>query len=83
MSAFPIFSKSFKLIFVSGESIKSFGFTKKFILQLSLFISVQASHLKIELKKGDLLIFPSNFMYPHRVEPVLSGIRYSYISWVW
>ena len=39
--------------------------------------------LKIELKKGDLLIFPSNFMYPHRVEPVLSGIRYSYISWVW
>ena len=39
--------------------------------------------LKIDLNKGDLLIFPSNFMYPHRVEPVLSGIRYSYISWVW
>ena len=39
--------------------------------------------LKIELKKGDLLIFPSNFMYPHRVKPVLKGVRYSYISWVW
>ena len=39
--------------------------------------------LKIDLKKGDLLIFPSSFMYPHRVEPVTSGIRYSYISWVW
>ena len=38
---------------------------------------------KIDLKKGDLLIFPSNFLYPHRVLPVTSGIRYSYISWVW
>lgn len=37
----------------------------------------------IEFKKGDMMIFPSNFLYPHRVEPVLSGIRYSCISWVW
>ena len=33
---------------------KSFGFTKKFILQLSLSISVQESHLKIELKKPEV-----------------------------
>jgi gentisate 1,2-dioxygenase len=38
---------------------------------------------KIKLDRGDLLIFPSNFMYPHRVEPVTKGVRYSYISWVW
>ena len=38
---------------------------------------------KIELKKGDLLIFPSVFLYPHRVEPVTKGTRYSFISWVW
>jgi len=38
---------------------------------------------KVDLKQGDLLIFPSNFMYPHLVEPVKSGTRYSYISWVW
>jgi len=37
----------------------------------------------IEFKQGDLLIFPSNFLYPHRVEPVISGVRWSYISWVW
>ena len=37
----------------------------------------------IDIKPGDLLIFPSNFMYPHMVEPVKSGTRYSYISWVW
>lgn len=37
----------------------------------------------IDLKKGDVIIFPSNFMYPHKVEPVTKGTRYSYISWVW
>lgn len=38
---------------------------------------------KIDLKMGDLLIFPSNFLYPHRVDPILNGIRYSYITWLW
>ena len=38
---------------------------------------------KIDLEQGDLLIFPSNFMYPHKVEPVTSGERYSFISWMW
>lgn len=38
---------------------------------------------EIKLKKGDLIIFPSNFLYPHKVEPVKKGTRYSYISWVW
>lgn len=37
----------------------------------------------IKFGKGDLLIFPSNFLYPHRVEPVTSGTRWSYVSWVW
>ena len=38
---------------------------------------------KIDTKKGDLLIFPSNFLYPHYVTPVTKGVRYSYVSWVW
>ena len=38
---------------------------------------------KIELLAGDLLIFPSNFLYPHRVDPVKKGTRYSYVSWVY
>ena len=37
----------------------------------------------IPFEQGDLLIFPSNFMYPHKVEPITKGTRYSYISWVW
>ena len=38
---------------------------------------------KIDTKKGDLLVFPSNFLYPHKVAPVTKGVRYSYVSWVW
>ena len=32
-------------------------------------------------KTGSVLMFPSNFMYPHEILPVLSGTRYSIISW--
>ena len=30
---------------------------------------------------GDALMFPSNFMYPHEIRPITSGIRYSLITW--
>ena len=36
---------------------------------------------KIELKTGDILLFPSNFMYPHEVKETTKGIRYSFVSW--
>lgn len=38
---------------------------------------------KVELSTGDVIIFPSNFLYPHNVTPVKSGIRYSFVSWAW
>jgi len=38
---------------------------------------------KIKLKAGSIMIFPSNFMYPHRVDEVTKGTRYSYVSWAW
>lgn len=34
------------------------------------------------LQKGDMIIFPSNFMYPHEILPVTSGTRYSLITWM-
>jgi predicted 2-oxoglutarate/Fe(II)-dependent dioxygenase YbiX len=37
--------------------------------------------LKYKLEKGDALMFPSNFMYPHEVMPVTMGTRYSIITW--
>lgn len=38
---------------------------------------------KITLKEGDILLFPSNFLYPHKVKPVTKGKRYSFVSWSW
>lgn len=36
---------------------------------------------KVFLKKGSVLMFPSNFMYPHEIMPVTKGTRYSIITW--
>jgi len=38
---------------------------------------------EIAIPVGSVLVFPSIFMYPHRVKPVTSGTRYTYVSWVW
>lgn len=38
--------------------------------------------IKFTLNKGDVLMFPSNFMYPHEILPVISGVRYSVLSWL-
>jgi len=36
---------------------------------------------KVRLKKGSIIMFPSNFMYPHEIMPVTKGTRYSIITW--
>ena len=36
---------------------------------------------KIETKRGDIIIFPSNFMYPHSVNKINKGTRYSFVTW--
>lgn len=38
---------------------------------------------EIKLDEGSIVIFPSNFMFPHEVLPVKEGTRYSFVSWVW
>lgn len=37
----------------------------------------------IDIPCGSVLIFPSNFLYPHKVTIVTKGTRYSFVSWVW
>jgi hypothetical protein len=37
----------------------------------------------IELKAGSVMIFPSNFLYPHRVDPIKKGTRHSFVSWAY
>jgi predicted 2-oxoglutarate/Fe(II)-dependent dioxygenase YbiX len=38
---------------------------------------------EMQLTKGDVIIFPSIFLYPHKVSEVTSGTRYSFVSWAW
>jgi predicted 2-oxoglutarate/Fe(II)-dependent dioxygenase YbiX len=38
-------------------------------------------HKIYKLNKGDGIIFPSSFMYPHAVLPVTEGTRYSIVTW--
>jgi predicted 2-oxoglutarate/Fe(II)-dependent dioxygenase YbiX len=38
---------------------------------------------KIETRTGDIIIFPSCFLYPHAIQEVVKGTRYSFVSWAW
>lgn len=37
--------------------------------------------VKFKAKAGDLLLFPSNFCYPHESLPVTSGTKYAIVTW--
>ena len=36
----------------------------------------------LDKDKGSAVVFPSNFMFPHEVKKVTSGIRYSIMTWI-
>jgi hypothetical protein len=36
---------------------------------------------KIEVKANRFILWPSNFLYPHTVMPVIEGTRYSVVCW--
>jgi len=37
----------------------------------------------VELQAGDIIIFPSVFLYPHAVEKISKGKRFSFATWVY
>jgi predicted 2-oxoglutarate/Fe(II)-dependent dioxygenase YbiX len=37
---------------------------------------------RFKLDKGSVVLFPSNFLYPHTIEPITKGTRYSIVSWL-
>jgi predicted 2-oxoglutarate/Fe(II)-dependent dioxygenase YbiX len=39
------------------------------------------NEIKIKPKKGSVVMFPSNFMYPHQINTVTKGTRYSIVTW--
>ena len=39
--------------------------------------------LSFKLRSGDVIIWPSLFMYPHRVNKVTNGVRTSIVTWAY
>ena len=39
------------------------------------------NEMAIKPKSSRLIIWPSSFMYPHTVKPVIEGTRYSVVAW--
>ena len=37
---------------------------------------------RLKLNTGSIVFFPSNFMYPHSIEPITKGTRYSIVAWL-
>ena len=44
-----------------------------------LFVQNQKEGVKLDM--GDAIVFPSNFMYPHKVAPVTKGVRKVLVIW--
>jgi len=38
---------------------------------------------KTKLKAGDILVFPSLFIYGHRVDKIIEGTRHSFVAWAY
>jgi predicted 2-oxoglutarate/Fe(II)-dependent dioxygenase YbiX len=37
---------------------------------------------RVKCKTATCIMFPSNFQYPHRIEPMTKGTRYSIVAWL-
>tara|TARA_R100001591_G_scaffold3703_4_gene8708 strand:+ start:2718 stop:3290 length:573 start_codon:yes stop_codon:yes gene_type:complete len=48
----------------------------------SLCFKLDDKVIKMETKPGHVVIWPSHFMFPHAVEPLTKGTRYSVVSWM-
>lgn len=61
-----------------NATVSLVGYLNDNYLGGEIFFSKQ--EITIKPDAGDLLIFPSNFMYPHRAMPVEDGIKYSLVT---
>ena len=46
------------------------------------FVFTDKNIKKIKFKPNSSLIFPSNFMFRHKVYPVTKGTRYTIVGWM-
>ena len=47
----------------------------------ALTFNLLSGKYALNLKKGDVVIFPSVFIYEHEVESIINGTRYTGVSW--
>jgi predicted 2-oxoglutarate/Fe(II)-dependent dioxygenase YbiX len=40
-----------------------------------------SGQFEIDVVPNRLIVWPSNFLFPHRVNPVTKGVRYSVVAW--
>jgi len=70
----PSFHRSLSIIFNLNQNYRG-G-------ELSFTNPISESYdLKYNLNAGDIIVFPSNFLYPHSILPIKEGVRYSIVVW--
>jgi len=69
----PFVSRTYSCIFLLNDDYEGGELVFKFPGEENLY--------KINTKKNRIIIWPSNFLYPHSVLPVIKGTRYSVVSW--
>ena len=42
----------------------------------------QKQEITVKTEKNKIIMWPSNFLYPHAVKKVTKGVRYSIVSWI-
>jgi len=62
--------------------------TKRRILSMCLYVNDDYEGGEIEFpyfchkpKRGEIIVFPSIWLYPHRSRPVITGTKYSIVTW--
>lgn len=43
--------------------------------------NLDKEELIVKPKAGKVIVWPSNFLYPHKVKPIIKGTRFSIVSW--
>jgi len=69
----PKIPRTFSCIFFINDNFKGGDLIFKFPLC--------DKEVKIKTLKNRIIIWPSNFLFPHTVTPIIEGERYSIVSW--
>jgi hypothetical protein len=82
------FREHVDILRTEGEEIKDTGYFRQISCSVQLNDDYEGGELtffggryKVPKKKGLIVLFPSNFLFPHGVSKVTHGIRASIVTW--